>query len=198
MAIKRKVSAVLVLVALITGPNAFAALEVLPSSSHYQGVRTDGDLRIEFAVYDTLGGNEFATAGFAAPGVGRFTYVYQVFNGGDAAVALFQVMGIGQGAVNSPSQIGSVDDNAGGIPTERQYFDAALTKGSWEFADSTLIKAKQSVFLVISSNNDWVSGQYAVQRSVPDFPVPEVPEPATLLLTAVGGLGLLARKRFRS
>jgi len=203
--LKWGVSAGLVMIAVLSAPVVYAGLEVLPESTHYQGWRVDDDVRIEFAVYDTLGGNEFAATGFDAPSEGRYTYVYQLFNdseSGDFDVEYFQISGIGPGAIDSHEQIGSADDLSGGISSTDAYFDVSLTKGAWEFEDATLIMGKHSVFLVISSDHDWVVGQYTLQRSS-DFPVPgggddEVPEPMTLVLTGLGGLWLLKGGRGRS
>ncbi len=204
-ALRWGMSACVLMVLVLFLSSAQAGLEVLPTSTHYQGLRLDGDLRIEFAVYDSQGGNEFAQAGFAAPGEGRYTYVYQLFNqnnGVNGGVEHFQVSGIGLGAVTTQEQIGSADDLAGGIAATGAYFDASLTKGAWEFENGTLVVGKHSVFLIISSDNDWVAGQYTIQLAS-DIPVPggddnEIPEPATLIFTALGGLALLGRRGMRS
>ncbi|MBE0535134.1 MAG: PEP-CTERM sorting domain-containing protein [Phycisphaerae bacterium] len=198
------VPAGLITIAVLLTAGAYAGLEVLPESTHYQGSQIQGNYRIDFAVYDTQGGNEFAAQGFVAPGEGRYTYVYQLFNISGAAnfgIEYFQISGISQGAVSNQSQIGSADDLAGGIAAEDAYFDASLTKGAWEFENGTLIVGKHSAFLVISSNNDWAAGGYTIDRSS-EFPVPggdgnEVPEPMTLLLLGMGGFGLLGSRRSR-
>jgi len=191
------------MMATVLAPSVFAGLEVLPTSSHYWGMRQDGNVRIEFAVYDTQGNNEFASAGFAAPGDGRYTYVYQLFNTSASSefdIEYFQV-NMGLGAVTSQEQIGSADDLAGGIASTDAYFDTTMTKGAWEFEDASLVVGKHSAFLIISSDQDWVVGQYSLTQSS-DFPVPggdpNVPEPMTLMLMAAGGLGLLSRRNVRS
>ena len=82
--VRRFMLAGLFIVPVLLVQSVWAGLDFLPESSHYQGRAykgVSGDrVRVDFAVYDTLGGNEFANAGFAAPGDGQFTYVYQVFN----------------------------------------------------------------------------------------------------------------------
>jgi hypothetical protein len=190
------------MMAMVLAPAAQAGLMYLPTSSHYQGFINDGVYRIEFAVYDTQGGNEFAEYW---SGPGQYTYVYQLFNNSGSAnmdIELFKISGIGLGAINSQEQIGSVDDPAGGVESTDAYFDVSLTVGSWEFADATLIAGKHSVFLVLSSDHDWVKGQYTILPAS-DFPVPgddggEIPEPMTLAFLAMGGLGLLGCRRVQS
>ncbi|MHC4643636.1 MAG: hypothetical protein ACYS32_18495, partial [Planctomycetota bacterium] len=139
---------------------------ILPASSYYQGrsyfrtVTSDGILsgRVEYAVYDTEGGNEFAQANFTTPGTGRYTYVYQIFNDGDdtaTPLEYFSVLGIGEGAIyDMVTDIDSVNDNSSGIDATAMYFgvhdaNTGPDKAIWEFEADILATDAHSFFLVI-------------------------------------------------
>lgn len=190
-------------------------LTILPESSHYQGRRhyrtytQDGLLsgHIDFAVYDTddkADGDEFAKAGFTAPGSGQYTYAYQIFNDeGDinAALEYFAILGIGEGAIDDiAADIGSVDDEDDGIDSTTYYFgphdaDTGPDEAVWEFEGGILEGGEHSFFLVLSSDHDYTTGSYTVTKSsVSDAPVPN-PEPGTLALLGVGGAMMLLRRR---
>lgn len=185
------------------------SMTILPESTHYQGrsyfrtLTADGILsgRVEYAVYDSLGGNEFALTG----GSGRYTYAYQIFNDGDdtaTALEYFSVLGIGEGAIyDLITDISSVDDSSGGINCTAMYFGAhdantGPENAVWEFeADNNLAIDAHSFFLVISSNYDYTTGTYSVLKSTsPITPVPN-PEPATIALLGIGGMMALLRRR---
>ena len=192
-----------------------ATMTILPESSHYQGrsyfrtLTSDGILsgRVEYAVYDSQGGNEFALTG----GSGRYTYAYQIFNDGDdtvSALEYFSILGIGEGAIyDLVTDISSVDDGSGGIDCTAMYFgahDAATgpENAIWEFeADNNLVIDAHSFFLVISSNYDYTTGTYSVLKSTsPDVPLPDevhAPEPSTIALLGIGGMMTLLRRRKR-
>jgi hypothetical protein len=186
-----------------------ATLTLLPESSHYQGrsyfrtMTSDGILsgRVEYAVYDSLGGNEFALTG----GTGRYTYAYQIFNDGDdtaSPLEYFSILGIGEGAINDmATDIGSVDDNSGGgIDATAMYFgvhdaNTGPDKAIWEFEDGVLAIDAHSFFLVISSDFNYSTGTYSVLQSTsPQTPIPN-PEPGTLALLGVGSMLTLLRRR---
>lgn len=187
-------------------------LTILPESSHYQGRRyyrtQDGLLsgHIDFAVYDTADadGDEFASAGFTAPGSGQYIYAYQIFNDeGDiyAALEYFSISGIGEGAIDDIlTDIGSVDDESGGIDSTAYYFgphDAGTgpDEAVWEFEGDILEAGKHSFFLALSSDHDYTTGTYTVTKStVSQAPVPN-PEPSTIALLGVGGALTLLRRR---
>jgi hypothetical protein len=200
-------------VTLLTQTAGAVAMTILPESSHYQGrsyfrtLTADGILsgRVEFAVYDTQGGNEFEQAGFTMPGTGQYTYAYQIFNDGDdtaTALEYFSILGIGEGAIyDIATDIGTVDDNSSGINSSVYYFgvhdaNTGPDKAVWEFeADKNLAKDAHSFFLFISSNYDYSKGIYLVTKSTsPDVPLPN-PEPATIALLGVGGMLMLLRRR---
>lgn len=183
-------------------------MTILPESTHYQGrsyfrtLTSDGILsgRVEYAVYDSQGGNEFALTG----GTGRYTYAYQIFNDGDdtaSALEYFSILGIGEGAIyDLITDIASVDDSSGGIDCTAMYFgahDAATGPDNavWEFEGGILQTNAHSFFLVISSDSDYTTGSYQVIKTTsPVTPIPN-PEPSTIALLGIGGLMTLLRRR---
>jgi len=192
-----------------------ATMTILPESSHYQGrsyfrtLTADGILsgRVEYAVYDSQGGNEFALTG----GSGRYTYAYQIFNDGDdtvSALEYFAVLGIGEGAIyDQVTDIGTVDDSSGGIDATAMYFgvhdiDTGPENAVWEFEGGILQTNDHSFFLVISSEYDYTTGTYSVLKSTsPDVPLPDevhTPEPSTIALLGIGGMMALLRRRRRA
>ena len=181
---------------------SWAGLDFLPESSYYQGTAykgVSGDrVRVDFAVYDTLGGNEFADAGFGAPGDGQFTYVYQVFNevaNASFSIDVFRIFDIEPAAISGDDQISSEDDQEDGKEPEDQYFNLSKTDGVWEFEDGALIQGEHSWFLTISSDYSYVAGDFSINTSDDEVPIPGVPEPATMILLGVGSFILLARRK---
>jgi hypothetical protein len=207
-----RVLSLLVVAALFVQGAGAATTTILPASSHYQGrsyfstVTQNGFLsgRIEFAVYDTQGGNEFAAAGFTAPGTGQYTYVYQIFNDDPASSSVleyFSVLGIGESAIANPiDDIGSVDDNVGAVEPTSVYFapyDPQLgpENAIWEFEGGVLDEGDHSFFLVLSSDHDFTKGTYSIVKSTdPVTPIPN-PEPGTIALIGVGAAITLLRRR---
>lgn len=204
----------LVAVTLFVRSASAATMTILPESSHYQGrsyfrtLTADGILsgRVEYAVYDSQGGNEFALTG----GSGQYTYVYQIFNDGDdtaTALEYFSILGIGEGAIfDLVTDIGTVDDGSGGIDATAMYFgvhdaDIGPENAVWEFEADILQTNAHSFFLAISSNYDYTTGTYSVLKSSsPDVPLPDdihAPEPGTIALLGIGGIMTLLRRRKR-
>lgn len=187
-------------------------LSILPESSHYQGrsyyrqYTQNGPVsgHIDFAVYDTANGDEFASAGFTAPGSGQFTYVYQIFNDeGDiyAALEYFAISGIGEGAIDDiATDIGSVDDASDGVDSTAYYFGphdpvTGPDKAVWEFEGGILAPGNHSYFLVLSSDNDYTIGSYTITTdTLPETSIPN-PEPSTIALLGVGAAVTLLKRR---
>ncbi len=186
-------------------------MTMLPGSSHYQGrsyfrtLTSDGILsgRIEYAVYDSQGGNEFSITG----GSGRYTYAYQIFNDGDdtvSALEYFAVLGIGEGAIyDLITDISSVEENGGGgIDCTAMYFGAhdantGPENAVWEFEGDILETNAHSFFLVMSSNYNYATGSYRlIKNTSPVTPIPN-PEPSTIALLGIGGMMTLLRRRRR-
>jgi hypothetical protein len=169
-------------------------------SSHYDGstfYNTDDGLygRIDFAVYDDRAEYEYRY-GLSAPGTGDYIYAYQIFHdaGVNPAVAYFAILGIAGAPVDG---IDSQDDSTGGIASSDEYFTDS--RGVWEFqselGEGILLAGEHSWFLVLSSDTDWVKGDFEIKPAEPWIPVPEIPEPCTLALFGLGGAIMLLRRK---
>jgi hypothetical protein len=197
--LKKAVFAALVFAAVLFVQPAEAALEYLPESSYYEGSTTyaintdDGVLvgRIDFAVYDTfLYQDEFiGDDGFENPGTDRFIYVYQIFNNqtySDEEISFFALLDIEDAPANETS---SQDDGSGGV--EPIDYPA---EGVWDFEGSFIFPGEHSVFLVLTSSTGWVAGSYEIKAGDDDVPVPDIPEPASIILLGTAGLLLFVKK----
>ena len=195
--LKRVMLAGLFVVPFLFVQSAWAGLDFLPESSHYQGRAYKGmsgdRVRVDFAVYDRFGGNEFA-----APGDKQYTYVYQIFNEVEDdtfSIDIFRIFEIDPVAISGFDQISSEDDANGGIATDLEYFNPSKTNGVWEFDEGTLIQGEHSWFLTISSDYDFVAGDFSINSSDDEITIPATPEPATMMLLGVGSFILLARRK---
>ncbi len=169
------------------------------TSSHYDGSTyyyTPGGLhgRIDFAVYDDRD-EYFTVNGLQAPGTGDYVYAYQIFHDSvvNPALSYFAILGIEGAPVDG---IGCQDDQSGGIASSDEYFTAS--EGVWKFQNEhgqgILFAGEHSWFLVLSSDTDWVVGEYEI-KAAGDLPVP-IPEPAMIALLGIGGvLTICARRR---
>jgi hypothetical protein len=193
-----------------------AAATILPYSSYYQGRSYFDDPAtgvtgyVEFAVYDTLGphGDEWAGAGFAAPGAGQYIYAYQIFNdaGSADAIEFFTIMGID----DPPTSHHLTGINTMNTQDPWEYYPL-ITKGveptnpnpntnldetraTWEFAGGILVADEYSWFLIFSSSQDWVKGKYLMETAG-GFPISGNPEPCTLALLGLGSTILLAKRK---
>ena len=190
---------------LILPKNASATLIALPDSSYLDGLwqgtsyyDDDGfNLRIDFAVYDTLGGNELATIeGFEAPGDGQYIYAYQIFqhiDEGYKEVSYFSILNLDGSAVNTAliQCTTALDDNNEGIAPDPLMCE---NQGIWVWSGDTgyISTAQHSWFLVFSSDSAPVAGSYEVQAPS-DIPIPE---PTTIALLGIGGLAFLRKRKY--
>ncbi len=197
MMIKRKIGfAALLLFAAVFVQNVSATL----TSSYYDGstfYNTADGLHgyIDFAVYDNRSEYE-SRYGLPAPGTGDYIYAYQVFHnsGTNPAVAYFAILGIDGASVDG---IDSHDDSSGGIASSDEYY--ADSRGVWEFqseiGEGILLASEHSWFLVLSSDSDWVKGDFEIKPAESGVPVPEIPEPCTLALLGLGSVVMLIKQK---
>lgn len=202
----RKITYLALLLGLMIFPNnASATLLALPNSSYFpelwQGTSyydDDGfNLRIDFAVYDTLGGNEIAAIeGFETPGDGQYIYAYQIFqhnSEGYNEVAYFSLLNLDGSAVNSSLMqcTTALDDKNDGIAPDPL---TCQNQGIWVWGGDIgyISTAQHSWFLVFSSDSAPIAGSYEVQAPG-DFPIPE---PTTIALLGIGGLAFLRKRKY--
>jgi len=195
-------------VLVILPKNASATLLALPDSSYlggfWQGTSyyddDDFDLRIDFAVYDTLGGNEIAgIEGFEVPGDGQYIYAYQIFQHIDEGydeVAYFAILNLDSSAVDESlmQSTTALDDNDDdGIAP---YPLISENQGIWVWGGDIgyISTAQHSWFLVFSSDSAPVAGSYEV-HAPGDIPVP-IPEPITVALLGFGALTLFRKRKY--
>jgi len=226
----------LLITALILVSQASATLyedAYLPESTLYSGFTyygeevetTDGTSymqgRIDFAVYDTTAGNEWATVtGYDNPGSGQYVYAYQIFNDyegySEVPIESFSIFGLDGAEISvDAGSVGTEEDPMGG----QDAFDTSLsdTTVTWNFSygavDYTIGIDEHSFFLIFSSDHSWVKGDYSLEAYDPDVPAPgtggttgsgvtgssmppDIPEPLTVALLGFGGLvALVKRKR---
>lgn len=200
--------------------NAFAALYELPSSSYENGagVTWSGEstytgngfqVLVQYAVYDTQGGNEWVNdGGYEVPGDGRYIYAYQVFNANSDTkeIGYLKLFGA-EGRTLTGGEIsglGSEKDTTStqfpeqGIQPFLGEFDNTEKKISWKFLNGdfgVIGQAQHSYFLIFSSNNAPVIGNYEIKPPQSEILVPDVPEPATIVLFGTGGLIFIRKLR---
>lgn len=206
MKVIRYITCLAFLLGLMIFPNnASATLLALPDSSYLDGLwqgtsyyPDDGfSLRIDFAVYDTLGGNEIAAIeGFEAPGDGQYIYAYQIFqnnNEGYNEVACFSLLNLDGSAVDGSLMqcTTALDDKNDGIAPDPLICG---NPGIWVWGGDNgyISTAQHSWFLVFSSHSVPIAGSYEVQAPS-DFPIPE---PMTVALLGFGALAILRKRKY--
>ena len=215
MVMKKIVFLCLVFVtALVFAQNASAGM--LPVSSYADGqwqgsrfydvdVTGGGHLygRIDFAVYDTEAyPNEFiGSDGYTAPGDGQYIYAYQVSNDladSDEAVAFFSVFAIDHSPLGiEQGSIGSAEDTPdSGVSQTGQYLNES-NEVVWLFANGILARGEHSWFLMFSSDNAPVVGDYSIEAEGGQMGSP-TPEPTTLALLGLGSAIFFTRKSKKS
>jgi hypothetical protein len=163
---------------------------------------------LQYAVYDTQSGNEW---GYETPGDGRYIYAYQVFNANTAAttkdIGFLKLFGAAGHTLTGGeiSGLGSRKDPNDQYPEQGKKpflgeFDNTEKKISWEFKNAggdfgVIGLGQQSYFLIYSSNIAPVMGGYEIKPPSSQSEIPQVPEPATIVLLGAGGLILIRKLR---
>lgn len=218
---KKRLGGLLILVALLVQNAPAVAADyplTLPDSSYYDGcvyydrVYYDEDSgevehlagRIDFAVYDTQTyANEFiGDDGYEMPGTGQYIYAYQIFNAPEGIsnpIAYFAVFGItGDITEDTVDGIGAQEDPDNGVEPSDAYFNGDESRVVWEFTPIYISiegDAEHSWFLVFSSDQPWVPGDYEIKAPEEyELPVP-APEPATIALLGLGSALIFSRRR---
>jgi hypothetical protein len=196
--------------------DAFAVLVYeLPTSTYQDGkwygesFYSDNGFQavLQYAVYDTDDGkNEW---GYEAPGDGRYIYAYQVFNYSDTQdigyLKLFGAEGYTltggeMSGLGSQMDTTSVDFPEQGKKPFLGEFDETEKKISWQFLNAggdfgVIGLAEHSYFLIYSSNNAPVMGNYEVKPPSEGQAPVKTPEPATIVLLGAGSLILIRKLR---
>ena len=211
-----------------------ATQTLLPSSSLYDGYTYYGETitmqngstsymqgRIDFAVYDTLGGNEWECGDdgvqgtdddFANPGNGRYVYAYQIINDyegySEVAIQSFSIFGLNGAEISVfADSVGTEMDAQKG--QEASGTDLSDTTVTWNFlhgtTDYTIGIDEHSVFLIFSSDYSWTEGDYSLEAYDTEFPVAPgadgtadsnpTPEPVTIALLGFGSLIAFVRNK---
>ena len=200
---------ILSLSALYPSSAAAEITQLLPGNSIYNGrsyfSRASEGVSgyVDFAVYDTESGSEFADA----PGVGKYVYAYQIFT--DAlSPSVLDFFGIGSMngslALHEPinDNISQASDSADpglqGIQADSDYIgltEDGRTLGIWTFDQGDFTANKHSWFLLLRSDSSWIAGGYSFDKTIASgAPIPN-PEPAAIALFTIGSALMLSKRR---
>jgi hypothetical protein len=184
---------------LVSDPNAMPAWQGTQQFYDTDGVATL-DVDVEYAVYAP---GKYGLSG-TDPSVGtQFVYAYQVFNDllGDVPVSSFSV------GLDPTANVANIGFDAGSgtlvgtAPTASAFSGVPPTSAVWYFYLNTIDPPpanEYSTVLLFTSpyGPKWAPGSLldAGLSDKQNLPSP-IPEPATLALMALGGVGLLARRR---
>lgn len=209
----------LLAVATLFVQNASATLEpLLPVSSYsngdWQGFRLYNEEiipgvflrgRIDFALYDR---NHLEYQGeidwldeLDITEQGRYVYAYQIFNDftndSDAAVVYFAIFGLDEEQLDvAEENIGSYDDEHGGIAPTREYLSEDHLRVVWNFDGGLIYKDDHSWFLILTSDSGPVPGDFEIEAQKGTLPV--IPEPATIVLLGLGSALAMCTRRKKS
>jgi len=187
-----------------------SATYYLPDSS-YEGGAWQGNsiyeengfnVLVDFAVYDT-GNLQFADETALAEQLnlaGQYIYAYQIFNHwGDIyeEIAYFGILDIDKQPIDEAlikNDTGSYDDGSGGVAPTPEDSEIQGT-WVWTFDGGYISAGEHSWFLVFSSDNTPIVGDFEIRGTEEgDFPVP-TPEPATIILLGIGGVIAVSTRR---
>lgn len=142
----------------------------------------------------------------------EYVYVYELFNltGSTSPLTLLSI-GLNPGVLSEDSVVGSISTIAEGgyaptlptfIPISAAWADKTNVK--WEFNPGSIPVDQHSTFVFFTSpyepstRNATVAGANTAAGTLPSPAAPTgVPEPSTLVLSALAVLGLLATRYFR-
>ncbi|MGB2975715.1 MAG: PEP-CTERM sorting domain-containing protein [Phycisphaerae bacterium] len=180
-------------------PNAMPAWQGTQQFYATSGVRTL-QVDVEYAVYAP--GN-YGLSGTDPSGDTQYVYAYQVFNdlGGNRPVSSFSV-GLDPTANVANSGFDAGSGTLGGTaPTASGFIDVPPTSALWSFLLNTIDPPPANEYSTVLLFTSPYGPQWAPATVIDgglgntqDLPSP-TPEPATLALMALGGVGLLARRR---
>ena len=131
---------------------------------------------------------------------GRYIYAYQLFNRpndaeGEYSDILFfglldlDTIPVDESLINGDTN--AMEDHDGGVAP----YTPSLQQGAWRFTEGILANGEKSWLLVFSSEYAPGRGTYTLTSSDPDFPIPEMPEPATIALLGLGAIVFLKKRR---
>jgi hypothetical protein len=186
---------------LVSDPNAMLAWQ--GTQGFYDvdvGSGATLDVDVEYAVYAP---GQYGKSGTDPSDGAHYVYAYQVFNdlAGNAPVSSFSV------GLDPAANVASIGSDAGSgtlggtAPTTSAFSGTPPTSAVWYFSSNTIDPPppnEYSTVLLFTSpyGPRWAPGSLLDSglSDRQDLPSP-TPEPATLALMALGGVGMLARRR---
>jgi hypothetical protein len=202
-----KLLGVVIVIAVLT-QNAMA----LPYSTYgyensWQGYKNYNDngikMTLVFNVYDTVANpTEFTwNGGIVKPAEDRYIYAYQIINDSTSQdISLFSLLDKSKNPISQQLMHCSSAQSDGSALSVSPSPRVCDEQGIWEWSavsGSLLSAGKNSWYLIFSSGNAPTKGDFKVEAaSETDPPIPEVPEPCTLVLFSVAS-ALFAAKRGR-
>ena len=164
-------------------------------------------VRVDFAVFDTVANPDAwgGENGFDIPGDGQYVYAYQIFNDenlGTETLTAFSLLKENGENISDAAIMGTGWEND--MTGEDISPEDMPTASSWDF-NGFFIPGEHSSFLVISSDNTWVKGDYEL-GTYEDILVPEdaadepvlVPEPTSIILLISGSCMLFRNRKKQS
>jgi hypothetical protein len=151
---------------------------------------------VEYAVYDR-NKIDFPSV-FGDVGSGQYIYAYQAFNINTSptaeSIATFELLITGKPSATSgiTSKEDITDISSKDIKTNHE-----IDTFKWTFETGMFIFDKHSWLMVFSSDSGPVQGDFKLttQDNGAAPPTPDVPEPATLAMLAVGMIGLMRKRK---